>query len=250
MNHSFDINVAKKYGVHAAVILNNLEHWIAKNKANNQNYFEGNYWTYNSKKAFADLFPYMTTRQIEYALKKLIDDGIIITGNFNKMAYDRTLWYAITKKGYCILQNCEMEETKMQNGNNEIVEPIPNNKPVIKQTNINANIKESKEEAKPQHSKFIKPTLEEVKAYCLERKNNIDAETFIDYYTANGWQVGKRPMKDWRAAVRTWEHRNKPKEQPKNKNDFDFVSEAIQQRQEEQAKNINLDDDYYKNLNF
>lgn len=53
--------------------------------------------------------------------------------------------------------------------------------------------------------RFIPPTLEEVKAYCKERKNNVDAERFIDYYTSNGWQVGKNKMKDWKAAVRTWE---------------------------------------------
>lgn len=56
--------------------------------------------------------------------------------------------------------------------------------------------------------RFIPPTVEEVKAYCLERKNNVDAEHFIDYYTANGWLVGKNKMKDWKAAVRTWERNN------------------------------------------
>lgn len=56
--------------------------------------------------------------------------------------------------------------------------------------------------------KFKKPTLEEVKAYCSERKNNVDAEKFIDYYESNGWHVGKNPMKDWKAAVRTWERNN------------------------------------------
>ena len=53
--------------------------------------------------------------------------------------------------------------------------------------------------------RFSPPTLEEVKAYCLERKNRVDAERFIDYYTSNGWQVGKNKMRDWKAAVRTWE---------------------------------------------
>lgn len=147
MQHSFEVHIAEKYGVHSAIILNNLHFWIAKNKANNKNYFDGNYWTYNSKKAFSELFPYMTERQIEYALKKLIDDGLVITGNYNKLAYDRTLWYAITKKGYSILQNCEtipqnceMEETKLLNGENEIVEPIPDNKPVIKTNNKTTDI--------------------------------------------------------------------------------------------------------------
>lgn len=53
--------------------------------------------------------------------------------------------------------------------------------------------------------KFIKPTFEEVQAYCQERKNNVDVARWFDYYTANGWKVGKNAMKDWRAAVRTWE---------------------------------------------
>lgn len=53
--------------------------------------------------------------------------------------------------------------------------------------------------------RFIKPTVEEVRAYCRERNNNVDAERFVDYYEANGWKVGKNPMKDWKATVRTWE---------------------------------------------
>jgi biotin operon repressor len=66
--------------------------------------------------------------------------------------------------------------------------------------------------------RFIQPTLEEVTAYCEERKNGIDAQHFVDYYSANGWKVGKNPMKDWKAAVRYWERNgiSKPKEQPKD----------------------------------
>lgn len=52
---------------------------------------------------------------------------------------------------------------------------------------------------------FIKPTREEVKTYCVERKNFVDSDKLYDYYEANGWKVGKNPMKDWRAAVRNWE---------------------------------------------
>ena len=52
----------------------------------------------------------------------------------------------------------------------------------------------------------VPPTLDEVKAYCLERNNNVDAERFYDYYSANGWVQGKnKPIKDWKACVRTWE---------------------------------------------
>lgn len=53
--------------------------------------------------------------------------------------------------------------------------------------------------------RFSKPTLAEVESYCRERKNNVDAQRFVDYYESNGWKVGKNPMRDWKAAVRTWE---------------------------------------------
>ena len=62
---------------------------------------------------------------------------------------------------------------------------------------------------------FQKPTLEEVKAYCLERNNNVNPEKWFNYYSANGWKVGKNPMKDWKAAVRTWEKNDTPTETPK-----------------------------------
>ena len=132
MEHSFNINIATKYGVNSAILLNNIYFWIEKNKANEINFYDGYYWTFNSKKAFSELFPYLTSRQVDYALEKLINDGVLITGNYNKNPYDRTLWYAITKKGYSILQNCEMKTTILSNENDNFVEPIPD---------INTNIK-------------------------------------------------------------------------------------------------------------
>ena len=59
--------------------------------------------------------------------------------------------------------------------------------------------------AAKKQKRFIPPTKSDVEAYCLGRGNYVDAEKFVDYYTANGWKVGKNPMKDWQAAVRTWE---------------------------------------------
>lgn len=54
-------------------------------------------------------------------------------------------------------------------------------------------------------ARFARPTLEDVKAYCQQRGNHVDPEKFMAYYESNGWRVGRNPMKDWRAAVRTWE---------------------------------------------
>ena len=56
---------------------------------------------------------------------------------------------------------------------------------------------------------FTPPTVEEVAAYCVSRQNNVDAVRFVDFYAAKGWYIGKNKMKDWKAAVRTWEHGSK-----------------------------------------
>jgi len=56
-----------------------------------------------------------------------------------------------------------------------------------------------------ENKRFILPTVDEVRAYCIERGNNVDPERFVDYYTSKGWMIGKNKMKDWKAAVRTWE---------------------------------------------
>jgi hypothetical protein len=72
---------------------------------------------------------------------------------------------------------------------------------------------ETRKEKIPSESKskrFSKPTPEQIRAYCLERKNSIDPQQFYDFYEARGWVAGKTPMKDWKAAVRTWERRERP----------------------------------------
>lgn len=163
MQHYFDINIAMKYGIQPAIILNNLYFWIEKNRANEKHFYDGYYWTYNSMKAFSELFPYMTERQIDYAIKKLVESGLIIKGNYNKSSYDRTCWYAITKAGYSILQNCEMDKTNkeysisqncemdktnLSNGNDTIVKPIPDINTYSKQIN------EEKENYKEKENEF------------------------------------------------------------------------------------------------
>jgi len=123
MNHSFNVEIATKYGMIEAVLLEHLNFWILKNKANEINFYDGNYWTYNSTKALAELFPYVSLNTVSRALRHLKEEGLILSGNYNKISYDRTTWYAITEKGNSILQHsesdlskCEMDSPKMING--------------------------------------------------------------------------------------------------------------------------------------
>ena len=71
---------------------------------------------------------------------------------------------------------------------------------------------ETKEKAK--RAKFTPPSIDEIKQYCSDRNNSINAEQFHNFYSAKGWMVGKNKMKDWRAAVRTWEQRDGKKDAP------------------------------------
>lgn len=70
---------------------------------------------------------------------------------------------------------------------------------------IEKEIEKDIEIEREKKKRFAPPTLEEVKAYCKERGNGVDPQHFFDYYTANGWKVGKNSMKDWKAAIRSWE---------------------------------------------
>lgn len=86
----------------------------------------------------------------------------------------------------------------------------------IGKDNINNTGDKSPERKRSATSRFIKPTVEEVRAYCQERNNSVDAERFVDYYEANGWKVGKNPMKDWKATVRNWEKNGYSNTRPKD----------------------------------
>lgn len=68
--------------------------------------------------------------------------------------------------------------------------------------------------------KFSPPSLEEVREYCRQRKNTVKPEAFVDFYTSKGWMVGKTPMKDWKAAVRNWEHHEKPAAEPEKEDPY------------------------------
>lgn len=75
--------------------------------------------------------------------------------------------------------------------------------------------KENKGKESKQKTRFLPPTLDEVKQYCSERKNAVDPQKWFNHYTANGWMVGKNKMKDWKAAVRTWESNSINNARPK-----------------------------------
>ena len=154
--HMFNTQVAKRLGIVEAVLLHNIQFWIDKNRVNEKHFYKGRYWTYNSAKAFSELFEYLSDRQISRALKQLVDDGWLIKDNFNANPFDRTNWYALTDKYYSefmgqngVTNSCEaihktkdadlpkMVNGKTKSGKSYIDTDI---KPDIKSTDINTNI--------------------------------------------------------------------------------------------------------------
>lgn len=132
----FDSDLAEKYGITEAIILYNLIFWLKKNKANHKHFYDSKYWTYNSVNAFSELFPFLSKDQIRRTLEKLSSKKAIETGNFNKIAYDRTNWYTLSDELYIeyvdnshlakmpngvgenakwIRQECQMDSAKMPN---------------------------------------------------------------------------------------------------------------------------------------
>jgi uncharacterized protein YdaU (DUF1376 family) len=79
--------------------------------------------------------------------------------------------------------------------------------PAIKRLQPKDSPSSSTSSSTSKRKNFIIPSLDEVTDYCVERRNVIKPQTFIDHYTGNGWKVGSNPMKDWKAVIRTWETR-------------------------------------------
>lgn len=118
-------------------------------------------------------------------------------------------------------QRIETDRTNVQTNLRQISEKSP---PEIEieleiEKEIELDTKANKSPTKAK--RFVKPTLSEIEQYCIERNNNVNAEQFFDYYESNGWKVGKNSMKDWKAAVRTWERSEyrKPNSKKNSKQD-------------------------------
>ena len=136
-------------------------------------------------------------------------DGVITITNWNKYQDTDKLqkMQEQNKNRQQRFRDNHKEEQKQCSSNVTVTLPEKENNVTVTQQNKNKNKKENKN--KNNKSNNMPPTLEDVKAYCKERENNVDPEAFIDYYEARGWYLSNgKKMVDWKAAVRTWERNN------------------------------------------
>lgn len=225
MTHCFQTEIATEYGVNAAIILENIYYWIAKNKANGVHFHEGYYWTYNSVKAFGELFPYMGSKAIRNALKTLEENEVIIAGDFNKVPYDRTKWYAITEKGESLFPKGQMEITERANREAQNGEAIPDIKPYNKPNS-------KQERSKRKKTEFVPPTVEEVREYAKAKNALVDPDYFHEHYTLSEWtDKGGNPIQNWKQVFLNWERREQ-----KNGNGKPVSSTAAESAEEKRAR--------------
>lgn len=205
MQHHFDVDLAIRYGMVEAILINHFEYWIELNRTNDRNYYDGRYWTFNSMKAMVEIFPYLTEKKIRTALKNLQDEGLILTGNYNRSAYDRTLWYAFSDLAESILPKRQMEVPEKANGNSQKGEPIPDDN-----TTNNTNKKLNNNDGRKRHTHaFVPPTLQEVEEYARSRNSSVDPKRFWDYFDAGEWKDAKgQPVRSWKQKFITWENKN------------------------------------------
>lgn len=194
--HSFDPKIAEMVGIAPAVIYQNIVWWIAKNEANEQNKYDGYYWTYNSVKAFSTLFPYLTEKQIRTSLDKLVEVGAIVVGNYNKSAYDRTKWFRL---------GGQLDLPCGANGNASEGQPIPDVKPHIKPDILDTNVSKQNKRGSRLKDDW-QPTEQDINS-ALEMGFNLkeidhEANKFRDYWISTAGAKGIKS--DWAATWRNW----------------------------------------------
>lgn len=263
MEHSFDINIAKQYGIVEAILLKHIYFWVKRNEYNQKNFFDGRYWSYNSAKAFNKVFFYFSERQIRYALSKLKSQGLILAANHNEDKRVKILWYTLTDKGMNLIdpdcQNCQVASNKIVNS--EVTKPsLPSYKNVnstyitdiketdIKETDIKINACQKQQEPKVKYADDVSLTENEYNS-LVERVGSKQAadeciEILSNYKGANG----KKYKSDYKAilnwVIDKWRerHRAEQRGQPQLKNDpvrAAAMVKAMLAEQERRRQNAN-----------
>ena len=130
-------HVAVKYGVDEALFLDSIMYWYRHNRANDMNFHDGRWWTYNSMAAFVDLFPWWSDKQLRRIIKSCKEQGALLTANYNSDGRDRTVWYSPSDEllqlygdsqtGECICPNGQMQMPKQADASAQTGEPLPCN---------------------------------------------------------------------------------------------------------------------------
>lgn len=235
MHHSFDTEVAEKYGMPCAVIFQWMLYWVEYNRANGTNFHDGRYWVYCSNTGLQEYFPYIGMKQLRTALKRLMDEKMLVAGRYNAVAFDRTLWYSIgeTGVGYCPKRALDTypkdvpaftQKGYISNEQNGHFSSIPNG---TTNTNIGTlekhieNIKEKKVKEKDGESEPKKKGFGELEnvflsaeeyAKLLVKMGDIGRDKYIEAVSLYKGKSGRTYKSDYAACLAFWQRDGRPVE--------------------------------------
>jgi len=200
------------YGLNEGIVLQQI-HFLLQHAKTEKN---GHVWVYNTLGQWqSEHFPWWSEATIKRILTKLHAEGLIIVEKLGS-GYDRTNYYRInydamrqTNSPHASGQSDQMssgQSDQMSSGQSDQMDEVNLTKCTIYREDSKKTTE--RKEGRVRQKRFKPPSAEQVSDYCAEKKLCVDAGQFVDYYTANGWKVGKASMKCWKAAVRNWHRRD------------------------------------------
>ena len=177
LHHCFDADLATELkSTDLAILIHHFQFWIRHNAAMNINFHDGKTWTYQTLHDIASYLPYWSHRQVERLIIKLVELKILIKGNYNSTAYDRTVWYAFeNEEKFSISRNREMEKPKSGNRNLDIGTPIPDILTYADNNILTPPIPPQKEAASPVPAKAGEKKTKLSSTFSQEVKDLADA---------------------------------------------------------------------------
>lgn len=216
--HYFDVEVAQRCGVNAAILLSDIQYWCERSKGDPAHLREGRVWMWSSVRDFRERHPYLTARQIRYALEQLTAAEVVITAQYSDRALDRTIWYspvdltpvanAFDNSGKCIGQQCQMQMTPVANAFDKSGVPTTihyretlDNTIETNRDNVGGNryVSPPSVVVRGEEETIIHPTIDQAREYARVAGLRVDAEAFVRANEATGWKDTQgRPIRNWK----------------------------------------------------
>lgn len=169
LSHSFNVDHAEKFGIECAILINHFTFWIEHNQTLKRNFHQGKTWMYQTQEEIAAHYPYWNRDKVQNLLEKLVQFGVIIKGNFNKLKLDKTQWYAFkNEEKFTKVRNRTIESGKSHNAECETAQAIPDTKPTYTKTTTT--------EEKPERPKkvVVEVSSKEIEDQANEMKVHLD----------------------------------------------------------------------------
>lgn len=186
MIHSFNTDLAEKFGIEKAILLDHICYWIAENERNEVNFIDGKTWVFNTAKALNEKFHYMSQRSLARYLDELERDGVLIVGNYCKNHFNRTKWYALSDKYMPLLNDYKSMSEIKNSQNNENIDIAKNEQSSCQNGNI-IPTKNGKSSCQNGNSDDAKMSIQN----CQNGKS----EKYTNLYAKENLQIPKEKIK-------------------------------------------------------